>query len=120
MVMGLIVIIKVIRDGIKNSEVNYYETIDYDKSKSINIVESIALTFVLSVDIISMNVATCLNGLNTIWIPILTAIFQFISLGFGIILGKKSKKLLERNINNYIINLIPGIILILIGIFRII
>ncbi|MCX8074329.1 MAG: manganese efflux pump [Clostridia bacterium] len=117
-IMGIGMIYNVIRGDKSKKNLNCYEQIDYDKSKSISIFESVVLTFVLSIDIMSVVLALSLSGFTTIWIPIFIPIVQFLTLGIGLGVGKKGKEILEKSMSNFVINVIPGLILFIIGIFR--
>lgn len=118
--MGLFVIINTIKDKIRHKEINCFEIMDYDNSNSISVIEAILLTVALSIDSFSMNFASALNGITTIKLPIFTAIFQFAFFSFGIHLGKNSYKILKGNIGKILINILPGLIFIIIGITRLI
>lgn len=118
--MGLMIIFNAIKQRHKKNQANYFELMDYDKSKTISIVESIFLTFALSIDSLSLNFASVLNGITTIALPILTAIFQFIFFSSGIYIGKKAIKLFNGKIGKILVDVLPALIFILIGISRLI
>lgn len=117
--MGLVIIINTVKQKLKNKEIELFEIADYDRSKSISITEAIFLTFALSIDSLSMNFASALNGITSIYLPIFTAIFQFVFFSVGILIGKKVNKLLNK-FDLFLFNILPGIIFIIIGTIRLI
>lgn len=118
--MGLVVVFKTIKEKFQNKEFNYFEIMDYDKSKSISIVEAFFLTIALSIDSLTMNVAFSLTSKISILLPVFTALGQFIAFQFGIYLGLKSDKLCKNKIGKNLIDILPGFIFIIIGILRLV
>lgn len=116
--LGIAIFLKVFKDLKNYKEFNCFEVMDYDKSKVINLLEAVALTFALSIDSITINIASSLEGGKYIYLPALMSIFQYFSITIGLYLGKLIPNIIKSKNNQLVFNLLPGIILILLGISR--
>lgn len=94
-------------------ENNYY---DFNHSNSITAKEAIVLGLALSLDSFAIGVSYSLTNSNCFLFPILISIFQIFFLSTGSLFGKKIRNL--SNIPNFLNSVISGVILILIGIYR--
>ncbi|HBF37870.1 MAG TPA: sporulation membrane protein YtaF [Firmicutes bacterium] len=89
---------------------------DVDKSGAIDTPESLLLGLALSVDAIGVGIGSALTGFYSPWIPFVTGIFQLIFLYIGTFLGQKVT--LFQRINQKVLSLLPGILLIFLAIIR--
>ncbi len=89
---------------------------DFDKSGAIDTPESLLLGLALSVDAIGVGIGSALTGFYSPSIPFAIGIFQLIFLYMGTFLGQKVC-LLQR-INQKILSILPGILLIFLAIIR--
>lgn len=89
---------------------------DLDNSKTIDAKESLFLSLALSLDSFGIGICGSMIGINLYILPLLIAIFQLFFLNIGTILGKKLYKL--SNLPHNVWSFISGLILILIGIFK--
>ena len=108
-IKSLGITIQIIRDPIFS---------DLDKSKYIDMRESIYLGIALSLDSLCIGIGSTIIGISSFYFPLLVAVFQLIFLSFGIFLGKKIVSV--SKLPNNIWNIISGTILICIGIIKII
>lgn len=100
---------------IKNSP-----SIDIDNSGKIDLGEAILLSLALSVDSFGVGLGFSLLGCNILFVPILIGLCQLIFLNIGLSLGNKVSKLTyNKFINDKTISILPGILLILLALFRI-
>lgn len=90
---------------------------DIDKSGTIDAKESFLLGFALSVDAIGVGVGSALSGYHSIFIPFAIGLFQMVLLCIGTYLGKRISFM--RKINEKILSIIPGILLIILALIRI-
>lgn len=89
---------------------------DIDKSKSIDCIEAIYLGVALSIDSFGAGISCVTSGINSIFIPLVTAICQFLFISFGWFFGKKLR--MFKNIDSHIFVVISGVLLILIAVMR--
>jgi putative sporulation protein YtaF len=89
---------------------------DIDKSGAIDTPESLLLGLALSVDAIGVGIGSALTGFYSPLIPLAIGLFQMIFLYIGTYLGEKVA-LLQR-INQRMLALLPGILLIFLAIIR--
>ncbi|KNY29153.1 sporulation membrane protein YtaF [Pseudobacteroides cellulosolvens] len=92
--------------------------VDFDKSGTIDLRESILLGFALSLDAIGVGIGSSLAGCQSILIPFAVGFFQLIFLYIGLFIGNRITS--YGRINKKIISIIPGILLIALGISRLI
>ncbi len=92
--------------------------VDFDKSGTIDLRESILLGFALSLDAIGVGIGSSLAGYQSILIPFAVGLFQLIFLYTGLFIGNKITA--YKRINKKIISIIPGILLMALGISRLI
>ncbi|MCX7921162.1 MAG: sporulation membrane protein YtaF [Clostridia bacterium] len=90
---------------------------DIDKSGVIDVSESLLLGLALSIDAIGVGIGSALAGFNSMAIPLAVGLFQLVFLYAGTFVGGKFSSL-ER-VNKKFIALLPGILLIALGILRI-
>lgn len=90
---------------------------DIDNSGTIDKRESIFLGLALSMDAIGVSIGSALAGFSSMSIPLAIGMFQLCFLYIGISLGKLSSYF--KNINTKFLSALPGFILILIAIIRI-
>ena len=82
-----------------NSSNNFTEIInnpcisDFDNSKTIDLSEAIFLGFAMSADSLVCGIGFSISDGFTIIFPFFVALFQFLFLSFGFILGKKIKSI---------------------------
>lgn len=94
--------------------------IDINNSSKIDLNEAILLSFALSIDSMGTSFAFSIIVKNLILIPFLIGLFQLLFLNIGLYLGKKVSTITyNKFINAKTISVLPGILLILIAIFRI-
>ncbi|MDT2045225.1 sporulation membrane protein YtaF [Priestia aryabhattai] len=89
-------------------------TADLDKSGSITGVEALILGIALSLDAFGAGIAAALLGYSPIILAIAVAAMSFIFLTLGIQIGKWFSKLAWMRMFSFV----PGVVLILMGIFR--
>jgi len=89
-------------------------TADLDKSGSITGVEALILGIALSLDAFGAGIAAALLGYSPIILAIAVAAMSFIFLALGIQIGKWFSKLAWMKMFSFV----PGVVLILMGIFR--
>jgi putative sporulation protein YtaF len=90
---------------------------DVDKSGAIDIPESLLLGLALSVDAIGVGIGSGLTGFYSPLIPFAIGFCQMICLYFGTYLGEKVN--LFGHIDEKLLSLLPGILLIFLAIIRI-
>jgi len=90
---------------------------DIDKSGIIDVKESILLGLALSVDAIGVGIGSALSGYHSALIPFIVGLFQLILLCVGTYLGKRITDM--KKINDKVIAVVPGVLLIILAIVRI-
>lgn len=90
---------------------------DMDRSGIIDISESILLGLALSVDAIGVSIGSALTGFHSMMIPLIIGLFQLIFLCSGLYLGKIFA--LAGKIDEKLLSIIPGILLIFLAVIRI-
>jgi putative sporulation protein YtaF len=90
---------------------------DLDNSGTIDKKESILLGFALSLDAIGVVIGSTLSGFSSKLIPIAVGVSQLIFIYLGTFVGRKLSE--KTNINKKLISLLPGIMLIILGLIRI-
>lgn len=89
---------------------------DLDYSGNISSREAIFLGIALALDAFGSGIAAAMTGYNSMLTAIAVSMFKFIFLSLGIYLGKEMGSLFLDNK----VKLLPGIILILLGLFKLI
>ena len=89
---------------------------DVDKSQDIDCIESIYLGIALSIDSFGAGISSVTSGLNSMFIPIVTAVCQYLFLSGGVFFGKRLSVL--KNINSQIFVVISGVLLIILAMVR--
>ncbi len=89
---------------------------DMDHSNVIEAKEALYLGLALSIDSIGAGFGSAVAGLDSMWIPVIAALFQIIFLGSGVYTGRKIQKAIR--IDNRIWTLMSGVTLISLGIIR--
>lgn len=92
--------------------------VDLDKSGTIDLRESILLGFALSLDAIGVGIASALAGYQSILIPFVVGLFQLIFLYIGLFVGNRITSYGRGN--KKVISIIPGVLLIMLGLSRLI
>jgi putative sporulation protein YtaF len=92
--------------------------VDFDKSGTIDLRESLLLGFALSLDAIGVGIGSSLAGCHSVLIPFVVGLFQLIFLYAGLFLGNRITS--YGRVNKKIISIIPGILLIALGVSRLI
>ena len=106
--------------GVSIHVVRNSPSIDIDNSGKIDLGEAILLSLALSVDSFGVGLGFALLGCNVLFVPIIIGLCQLIFLNMGLLLGNKVNKLTyNKFINAKTISVLPGILLILLAIFRI-
>lgn len=90
---------------------------DLDCSKQIDIKEAIYLGFTLSIDSFCIGIGSSMLEINSFLFPILVSLFQIFFLQFGHFFATKISN--KFNISDNVWNLISGLLLIFIGIYKI-
>lgn len=109
--MGIWIILETIKNPI---------ILDLNKSNTIELNEAIYLAIALSIDSVCVGISSSSFGIYGLLYPILVPIFQLLFLNFGIILGKKFTTMRNfKHVPLKLWNILSGILLISIGIFRI-
>ena len=90
---------------------------DFDKSNDIDTKEAIVLSLSVTADSLCIGIGSSLIGININLFPILVATFHLCFLLLGNFLGKRIIKI--SKIPNYFWGIFSGILLIIIGLFRI-
>lgn len=85
---------------------------------SLTLTEALFLSFALSIDSIGAGIGFSLIGQNSFFIPLFIGIGQLLFLELGLLLGAR---IINQNklLNNKIISILPGILLILLALLRI-
>lgn len=90
---------------------------DIDNSGTIDIKEAILLGIALNMDAAAACVGTIMIGVSSLFIPFLIGVVQMFFLGGGLFIGRA---IAHRNVlNEKLISVIPGLILITLGLIRI-
>jgi len=90
---------------------------DIDNSGRIDVKEAVMLGIALNIDAAMGCMGSVMAGLPFTWMPIFIATAQLISIQLGGWLGKKISN--KRQFNDKIVSLVPGIVLISLGIVKI-
>lgn len=91
---------------------------DVDHSKRIEKGEAMALGLALSVDSTGVGFASAMTGCTYVLMPIFLGVFQLIFLYLGLYLGKKLNK--SNLINKKLISVLPGLLILIIALMRMI
>jgi len=91
---------------------------DFDKSNDIDIKESLFLSLSVTLDSICLGLGSSMLGINPYLFPILVASFHLLFLLLGDFLGKKLVD--ASKMHNNIWGILSGILLIIIGLFKLI
>lgn len=98
--------------------INGKKDFDFDKSNNIDLKESLFLSLSVTLDSICLGLGSSMLGINPHLFPILVASFHLSFLLLGDILGRKLINI--SKISNNIWGILSGILLIIIGIFKVI
>ena len=90
---------------------------DIDYSNYIDNKESLFLGIALSIDSFGIGLSSSMVKLDMLLLPTFIPIFQFLFLSFGFLLGKRIKQ--RSHIPDNVWSIIPGILLIIIGILKV-
>lgn len=90
---------------------------DIDRSSAVDFAEACYMGVALSADSFAAGLGAGVGGGSAVWIPVMCGIFQLVFLCCGAKIGKKFYGM--KNIKQKYLNLVSGIILIIIAIFRI-
>ncbi len=90
---------------------------DIDNSGTIDMKESFLLGLALSVDAIGVGIGSALSGFDSMLIPFTVGFSQMVFIYIGTLLGKKFS--LNSRINKRVLELLPGILLILLALMRV-
>jgi len=90
---------------------------DVDNSGRIDVKEALMLGIALNIDAAMGCMGSVMAGLPFVWMPLFIATAQLVSIQLGGWLGKRISN--KRNFNDKIVSLIPGIVLISLGIIKI-
>lgn len=93
------------------------DSFDLDNSKKIDSFEALYLGIAMSLDAFCVGIGSSVIGFSSIIFPLFVASFQVIFLSIGKYIGNKLSS--SAKIPDKVWNIISGIILILIGIFKI-
>ena len=105
--------------GISVHVVRNSPSIDIDNSGKIDLGEAILLSLALSVDSFGVGLGFSLLGCNILFIPFIIGLCQLIFLNIGLLLGNKVSNLTyNKFINAKTISILPGILLIILALFR--
>jgi len=91
---------------------------DFDYSNSIDLKECMYLGIALSLDSFCIGIGGTIMGISNILFPLLISFFQFLFLNLGNFLGRQLTNI--SHLPNNIWSIISGILLIVIGIFKVI
>lgn len=123
-IMGIIMLKKIVfkksSENVLSKEIEFFSAIDKDKSQSISIFEGMFLMFALSIDSLALNFAYGMGDNTNILLPIFTGVFQYVFIELGIRFGKLVRRVLNKKFAGILINYIPGAILIVLGILKLI
>lgn len=90
---------------------------DIDSSGIIDRKESVLLGLALSMDSIGVTIGSALSGFSSMSIPFAIGFSQLMFIYAGLYMGKKFNK--SQKINQTLVSILPGTILILLALFRI-
>lgn len=90
---------------------------DLDRSNSISVPEAAYLVLVLCLDSMGAVIGTALTGAHATLLPVFTALFQILFLNAGLLAGKRLTQ--ARWADSKCVMVLPGVILIAIGLLRI-
>lgn len=90
---------------------------DMDHSGIISTSESFLLGLALSVDAIGVGIGSGLMGFDSIWIPLAIGAFQMVFLYTGVFFGEKCAGMFK--VNEKLLAILPGTLLILLALLRI-
>lgn len=88
---------------------------DFNNSGNINIKEAIFLGLALAMDTLGAGFGAAMSGYSLIWTPIILAITKYILINVGIFIGRKIPVF---GTNNKITAMIPGGIIIILGLSK--
>ncbi len=89
---------------------------DIDNSGTIDIKEAILLGVALNVDATAACIGTIMIGVSSLFIPLFVGVIQMLFLGGGLYIGRAMAD--RKVLNERLISVIPGLILITLGLFR--
>ena len=107
-IIGLCSIIKALRENPSSAT---------NSNTNLTLIESLLISFALSIDSIGAGIGFSLMGLNSFTIPFLIGFGQLLFLELGLLFGTKTIHF-EKFINTKIISILPGILLILLALLR--
>lgn len=102
--------------GISITIIRHPSAADFDHSRSIDKKEALYVGLALSFDAIGAGIGYSLSGTVSWLLPVLTAVFQFLMLGFGSLLGRKMREI--PFLNQKILSLLPGIIMLVLAVSK--
>jgi len=88
---------------------------DMDQSGAICSREALILGIALALDAFAAGFAIALSGLHSIFVPLFVTVGLFLLINLGILLGQRTSDVLSEKVN-----LLPGCLLIMLGMFRLI
>ncbi|MBU4533986.1 MAG: sporulation membrane protein YtaF [Firmicutes bacterium] len=88
---------------------------DMDQSGAICSREALILGIALALDAFAAGFAIALSGLYSIFVPLFVTVGLFLLINLGILLGQRTSDVLSEKVN-----LLPGCLLIMLGMFRLI
>ncbi len=89
---------------------------DIDKSSDIDCREAIYLGVALSIDAFGAGIGYAVSGFNSMFIPVVTAAFQYVFLSCGWFFGKRLR--IFNNVDSQIFVVISGALLIVLSVVR--
>lgn len=89
---------------------------DIDKSSDIDCREAIYLGVALSIDAFGAGIGYAVSGFNSMFIPVVTAVFQYVFLSCGWFFGKRLR--IFNNVDSQIFVVISGALLIVLSVVR--
>lgn len=92
--------------------------LDIDNSHSIDLKESILLSLILSLDVVSIGIGAGASDINHFLFPVFVGVFQILFLFIGKLLGKNMTNI--SKVPENIWSVLSGILLILMGVFKLI
>lgn len=115
--MGIYICIESLKNNKNNSNIfNNPISSDLDNSKTIDPKESVFLAIALSLDSLCIGICGSIVDINLTFFPILVSLFQIAFLSIGTFLGIHINKFYKLPQNLW--SILSGILLILIGIFK--
>jgi putative sporulation protein YtaF len=86
---------------------------DMDQSGGISPREALILGMALALDAFAAGFAVALSGLHNLFVPLFVTVGLFLLVSLGIVLGRRASDALKEKVN-----LLPGCLLIVLGMFR--